>query len=483
MASTEDIDEFEQTALLLPRLSEPVDMLDELTFAVTNDILYGIFHDLLLETHREAKVERATSVATIVKEKALKSASVIVNQKALKENQNPAEEFSTGKIHPTVETRAAGALYKDGVVYLLENPLKSSSEIICPKCTLPRLLYPTTGRGARTPDPGIEYCKRRPFIDKDYYDVHGQTFVPKGPGRGRRREDMIDPVMQQLKAAMPNGSQDPDTISQIPTQLKEPHAKCINCGGFQAASRMNKHMSKCIGGLSRESARNAKSKIFNGNDTGSQNSYTPPGSRNSTPALGNGPVKSSPGKRSAEDEPEESDEVPKRKKKKLMKRIHLTKSKSTTNSSSTKKSSSSQMLASNLSFENKLTDNDEYDDADGDGDGDGDDTRDSNYGTKLSNRNKGTKGSSNVVKTENYTPKAKPKILKRLVKLKKSMICLAPFYLSSSYSNSENSSMEMRNSESAVGESRNGSSKRYNRGDATPPTEDSSQTMSSPNAE
>ncbi|RKF83836.1 putative transcriptional activator [Golovinomyces cichoracearum] len=469
MGSTDDIDEFEQTALLLPRLSDPVDMLDELSFAVTNDILYGIFHDLLLETHREAKVERATSVAAIVKEKALKSAAV-VNQKALKENSNPTDEVSTGKPHPNVEIRAAGALYKDGVVYLLENPLKSSSEIICPKCTLPRLLHPTTGRGAKTPDPGIEYCKRRPFIDKDYYDVHGQTFVPKGPGRGRRKEDMIDPVMQQLKAAMPNGSQDPDTISQIPTQLKEPHAKCINCGGFQAASRMNKHMSKCIGGLSRESARNAKSKIFNANDTGSQNSYTPPGSRNSTPALGNGPAKSSPGKRSAEDEPEESDEVPKRKKKKLMKRIHLTKPKSSTSSSTTKKSSSSQMLASNLSFENKLTDNDEYDDADRDGNGNGDDTRDSNYGTKIFNRNKGTKGSSNLIKTENYTPKAKPKMLKRLVKLKKN-------------SNSKDSPMEIRNSESAVGESRNGSSDRYNRGDVTPPTEESSQTMSSPNAE
>lgn len=285
----------------------------------------------------------------------------------------------------------------------MENPLKATSEIICPKCGLTRLLHPTTGRGAKPPDPSVEYCKRRPFIDKDYYDVHGQTFVPKGPGRGRRREDVIDPVMQELKASMPNGIQDSEIASHLPPQLKEPHAKCMNCGSFQAASRMNKHMSKCIGGFSRESARNAKTKMINGTEIASPNGQTPPGSRNSTPTHGGLPSKSSPSKRSAEDELEESDEAaPKRKKKKLLKRTQMTKPKTLIS-----KKSCSQVLTSNLSFENKITDV-EYDE------GDGDDTRDSNYGTKLA-KNKVAKAS---IKMEVSRPKQK--IVKKLVKTKKS---------------------------------------------------------------
>ncbi|KHJ34165.1 putative transcriptional activator [Erysiphe necator] len=445
MTSTDNNDGFEPTGLTLPITTEPVDILDELSLAITNDILYGILHDLMLETHREAKTERAASAAAIVK------------QKALDEHPNLADEISAGIQHPKIETRTAGALYKDGAIYLTENPLKSTLQIICPKCGLPRLLHPTTGRGAKTPEPGVEYCKKRPFIDKDYYDVHGQTFVPKGPGRGRRKEDMIDPVMQQLKASLPNGSQDSDTSAQIPTQLKEPHAKCINCGSFQAASRMNKHMSKCIGGLSRESARNAKSKIFNGNDTSSQNGHTPPGSRNSTPALGAGSIKNSPGKRSAEEEPDESDEAPKRKKKRLIKRGHITKSKA---SQINVKKNGGQTLASNLSFENKLTDVE-------DDDVEGDDSRDINYGTKLTNKNKLTK--SSTIKIENAV-KPKPKILKRLAKSKRN-------------SSQEQPSVEMRNSKSNSSESRNKSLTRHNRGGATPPTEESSQTMSSPNPE
>ncbi|RKF61941.1 putative transcriptional activator [Erysiphe neolycopersici] len=446
MASVDDNESFGQNGLTLPITSEPEDILDELSLAITNDILYGILFDLILETHREAKIERAASVAAIVK------------QKALDEHPNLADEISAGLQHSKVETRTSGALYKDGLLYLTENPLKSTTQIICPKCGLPRLLHPTTGRGARTPDPGVEYCKKRPFIDKDYYDVHGQTFVPKGPGRGRRKEDMIDPVMQQLKASLPNGSQDSDTSAQIPTQLKEPHAKCINCGSFQAASRMNKHMSKCIGGLSRESARNAKSKIFNGNETSSQNGYTPPGSRNSTPTLGVGYMKNSPGKRSAEEELDESDEAPKRKKKKLIKRGHVTKSKATQPNA---KKTGSQMLASNLSFENKITDVE-------DNDAECDDSKDNNYSTKITNKNRVTKSSSLKVDS---TVKPKPKILKRLVKSKKN-------------SSQEQLSLEMRNSKSnASSESRNSSGTRHSRGGVTPPTEESSQTMSSPNAE
>ncbi|KAI1001848.1 hypothetical protein K3495_g6353 [Podosphaera aphanis] len=427
MSSNDYSDGFEPTSLVIPHPGKTVDALSELSYVTTNDIMYTILHDLMLESHREAKIERAASAAAIVKQKALQEHPGIVYD-------TPA---SVNTSRP--ETRAAGAVYKDGVIYLVENPLKATSEIICPKCSLPRLLHPTTGRGARQPDPGVEYCKRKPFIDKDYYDVHGQTFVPKGPGRGRRKEDWVDPVLQQLKMSKEG--------SPPPTQLKEPHAKCMNCGGHQAASRMNNHMSKCIGGLSRESARNAKSKIFGNNETGSQHSHTPPGSRNSTPVFRAGSMKSSPGKRSAEDDPDESDETPrKKKKKKLLKKTQLSKMKTPIT-----KKNGTQGIASNLSHENKITDN-EYDE------GYGDDTRDSDYGTKAA-RNKLIKSSSKV-----EVVKMKPKILRKLLKPRKTPT-------------PEISGKETKR----VMESKNRNIR--NMKEATPPTEESSQTMSSPNPE
>ena len=435
MASNELADAFEPTGLLIPEPEGPEDVLDELSFAITNDVIYGILHDLLLETHREAKTERAASAAVIVK------------QKALKDNPHLADDTSPDILPVKIETKAAGALYKDGNVYLVENPLKATSEIVCPKCGLPRLLHPTTGKGAKAPKPGVEYCKKKPFIDKDYYDIHGQTFVPKGPGRGRKKEDMFDPVMQQLKAGILGGSQDPDGSSPPPTQLKEPHAKCINCGGFQAASRMNKHMSKCIGGLSRESARNAKSKMFNGNEMGSQSGHTPPGSRNSTPVLRASSMKSSPGKRSVDNDDDDSDEAPKKKRNKLLKKTQLAKLKGLNI-----KKMGGQMLTSNLSLESKITDN-EYDD------GDADDTGDNSYVSKTS-KNRTLKS---MTKMGVEKPKSKP--VKKLMRPKKT-------------STTGNSASFTKR---ATTESKSVSSRQVN--GTTPPSEESSQTMSSPNAE
>ncbi|CEA17184.1 transcriptional activator [Blumeria hordei DH14] len=413
MTSNELADAFASSGLVIPEPEGPEDVLDELSFAITNDVIYGILHDLLLETHREAKTERAASAAVIVK------------QKALKDNPHLADDTSPGLLPVNTETKAAGALYKDGNVYLVENPLKATSEIVCPKCGLPRLLHPTTGKGAKAPKPGVEYCKKKPFIDKDYYDIHGQTFVPKGPGRGRKKEDMFDPVMQQLKAGI----------------------LVYNCGGFQAASRMNKHMSKCIGGLSRESARNAKSKMFNGNEIGSQNGHSPPGSRNSTPVLRASSMKSSPGKRSVDnDDDDDSDEAPKKKRNKLLKKTQLAKFKGLN-----VKKMGGQMLASNLSFESKITDN-EYDD------GDADDTGDSSYISKPS-KNRIVKSTTKMGAEK---PKSKP--VKKLMRPKKT-------------STSGNSASFTKR---AMAESKSVSSRQIN---GTPPSEESSQTMSSPNAE
>jgi hypothetical protein len=250
---------------------------------------------------------------------------------------------------------------------LKANPLKTTQEIRCTRCGLPRLLCPTDGNGARTPDPGVEYCKKHPFIDKPYHDIYGQTYVPLGPGRGKKKKDMINPL---AKESTPNGSQGSSTNSppanEAPKPIAFPHAKCLNCGTFLPIKRMSNHMAKCIGGGGRDSSRNALLKIQNGNGSGagSQNGNTSPGSRQSTPTSNRAASRSSPNKRSAGDD-FDSDSPPQKKKKKVIKKAPATKLKVPKISKSIL---GGQHSASNLSFEEKAPQSDaEEDEEDGDG--------------------------------------------------------------------------------------------------------------------
>jgi hypothetical protein len=290
---------------------------------------------------------------------------MIVEQKAAQLDASSADESSpaTGTA-PSHRVETAAAIYDNGKVYLKSNPLKTTTEIRCRKCGLPRLLHPTDGNGARKPEPGVEYCKKRPFIDKPYHDVYGQTYVPEGPGRGKKKKDMVNPLKPPTsKEDTPSGSQD-SPASPPPGEgpakpISFPHAKCHNCNTFLPIKRMNNHMAKCIGGGGRDSSRTALWKIQNGNTNGSQNgSTTSPGSRNSTPIPNSAKARSSPNKRDPGDD-FDSDSSP-HKKKKIMKKTTVTKLKVP----NIAKSNS----ASNLSFEEKAP-NSEDDDDDDDGDG------------------------------------------------------------------------------------------------------------------
>lgn len=257
-----------------------------------------------------------------------------------------------------------------------ENPLKTTKEIICGKCGLPRLLYPTDGVGARKPEPGVEYCKKRPFIDKPYYDVYGQIFVPEGPGRGKKKKDMVNPLKPPTtEEGTPSGSQNsplpsPPPGDGPPKPIPFPHAKCHNCSTFLPIKRMNNHMAKCIGGGGRDSSRNALKKIQNGNGNGSRNGSTPPArSRNSTPAPGGSTKRNSPNKRDAGDSLD-SDESP-QKRRKITKKTAASKLKAPKMAKS-----ASQHSASNLSFEQKVEPSDDEED-------DGDDDKDGEYGTVV----------------------------------------------------------------------------------------------------
>lgn len=326
-----------------------------------DDILYNIIHDLVLQTHREEKIARATTAAILVEQKAAET-------DPNKNDDSLLSEPETRQPH-SVDTDAA--TYNNGEVYLKGNPLKTIEEIRCPKCGLPRLLYPTDGIGARKPDPSVEYCKKRPFIEKEHFDVYGQTFVPEGPGRGKKKKDMIDPLKQQITGTS-NGSQDSPGASPPPESgpikpIPFPHSKCVNCNTFLPIKRMNNHMNKCIGGNGRESSRNALNKIQNGNG-GSQSGFTPPGSRNSTPAPSSKARNNSPSKRSADDA-FGSDESPEKKTKKPIKKTPANKLKAPKMAKS-----ASQHSSSGLSFEQKPPRSDDEDVDDG-----GDDDRDGDF--------------------------------------------------------------------------------------------------------
>lgn len=291
------------------------------------------------------------------------SAAILVEQKATQtDSVNDDEDAPTSE--NKVETE--GATWENGITYLKGNPFETTKEIRCQKCGLPRLLHPTDGNGGRKPDPGVQYCEKHPFINKPYHDVYGQTYVPEGPGRGKKKKDMINPLKQQ-KENTPNGSQDSGGEEEEKKNIAFPSSKCNNCGTHVVIKRMNNHMARCIGGFGRQSSRDAKTKMANGNGNGSQNGNTPPTSRNSTPAPStNG--RTSPSKRDAGDDFEFEDS-PHKKKLKKNPAIKLKSQKMSKNPS--------QLSASGLSFESKPPASDEEDVID-----DGDDDRDGDFNEK-----------------------------------------------------------------------------------------------------
>lgn len=247
--------------------------------AVLDDVLYNIISDLLMKTHREEKTARATTAAIRVEKLA-----------------SDASESSTPDSRPDVRIETDAAIYEDGKVLLKGNPLKTTTEILCPRCHLPRLLYPTDGKGAQKPDPSIIYCKKHPYIDKPGCDIYGQSWVGPGPGRGKKKKDME-------KTDSPAPEQRP------PNVLSFPSATCSKCKRCILVTRLNNHMGSCIGNSGRNASRAAAQKMSNG---GSQNDPTPPSSQKATPAPGSRAA--SPRKR---DVSEEEDSENSHKKKKL----------------------------------------------------------------------------------------------------------------------------------------------------------------------
>ncbi|CAM1502279.1 Fc.00g042630.m01.CDS01 [Cosmosporella sp. VM-42] len=266
------------------RAREDSGSMDKLAHAVLDDVLYNIISDLLMKTHREEKIARATTAAIRVEKLA-----------------SDASESSTPDSKPDVRAETDAAIYEDGKVLLKGNPLKTTTDILCPKCHLPRLLHPTDGKGAQKPDPSIIYCKKHPYIDKPGCDIYGQSWVGPGPGRGKKKKDM------EKKADGNNDSPAPE--QRPPNVLSFPSATCSKCKRCILVTRLNNHMGSCIGNSGRTASRAAAQKMSNG---GSQNDSTPPNSQKATPAPGSRAA--SPRKRDAVSEEEEEENTHKKKK-------------------------------------------------------------------------------------------------------------------------------------------------------------------------
>ncbi|KAJ8105744.1 hypothetical protein ONZ43_g7301 [Nemania bipapillata] len=260
--------------------------MDQLAHAVLDDVLYNIVHDLLVKVHRDEKIARAATAAIRVEKLAA-----------------DASDSSTPDARPDVKVETDAAIYDEGKVLLKGNPLVTTKDIVCPRCHLPRLLYPTDGKGARKPDPSIIYCKKRPYIDKPGYDIYGQTWVAQGPGRGKKKKDMEKKIDPNTPADSPTpagegGNTGGGAASRPPNMLSFPSATCSKCKRCILVTRLNNHMGSCIGNSGRTASRAAAQKISNGTSNANGDG-TPPSSQKGTPLPGSRAA--SPKKRDGDD--------------------------------------------------------------------------------------------------------------------------------------------------------------------------------------
>lgn len=253
-----------------------------------------------MKTHRDEKIARAATAAIRVEKLAADTS-----------------DSSMPDVRPDVKVETDAATYDEGKVLLKGNPLATTKDIVCPRCHLPRLLYPTDGKGSRKPDPSIIYCKKHPYIDKPGYDIYGQTWVAQGPGRGKKKKDMEKKLEQNAdsQALTPDGAGGGGAASRPPNMLSFPSATCSKCKRCILVTRLNNHMGSCIGNSGRNASRAAAQKISNGSNANGSAEGTPPSSQKGTPHPSS--RHSSPKKRDGDDMDDDDDtdnEAPKKKK-------------------------------------------------------------------------------------------------------------------------------------------------------------------------
>ncbi|KAH9875127.1 hypothetical protein J1614_004616 [Plenodomus biglobosus] len=306
----------------------PGEALAELTRDILDDLLSNMVFSTALSCHRSEKLLRMQSAATQAESIALAN----LEPQSQKQNTSSAGASTI----PTAETPAAK--YDNGRVFLKGNPLKTTPEILCPHCKLPRLMHPIMGRGMQTPDLTKEYCMLYPWVQRPGHDVYGNPF-PTDMAKSKKERELIK---QQQKHAEKEsvgtpGSQDTDMAAADTKEIKLntggkpasyiPWHTCPNCKRSLLITRFAQHLEKCLGISGRQSSRNAMAKLVGQNGSGSGLGTTPLGSRMGTPAPASqdtaAPISKSKGKgispvkrlTAADDDIDElADDTPERKK-------------------------------------------------------------------------------------------------------------------------------------------------------------------------
>jgi ribonuclease P/MRP protein subunit POP1 len=255
------------------------------TTNILDDLLSNIVFATALSCHRSEKLLRMQSAATQAETIALAN----LEPQSQKQNTNGATSI------PIAETSAAK--YENGRVFLKGNPLKTTPEIICPHCKLPRLMHPIMGKGMQHPDLTKEYCMLYPWVQRSGHDVYGNPF-PTDMAKSKKERELIK--QQQKNAEKESvgtpGSQDTDMAGGDTKEIKLntggkpasyiPWHTCPNCKRSLLITRFAQHLEKCLGISGRQSSRNAMAKLTGQNGTGSGLGNTPLGSRMGTPAPG-----------------------------------------------------------------------------------------------------------------------------------------------------------------------------------------------------
>ncbi|KAL4956232.1 hypothetical protein BDW69DRAFT_91351 [Aspergillus filifer] len=230
----------------------------KLTYDILNDTFYNIIHDIVAKVHREEKVARMRSAVVVARQKAEEEAARRREEAGTKPAVAPKPGDQDTEDLKDIRIETDAAVFEGGKVYLKGNPLQTTKEIICPDCRLPRLLYPTTGIGARPPpDPYKEYCQKQPMISKPGHDVHGNPFATDKLNPKKKKQTNTS----NTPASSPPTTPDSSFKQAAPEKVSFPTVKCPNCPRYFVVTRVAQHLDRCLGISGRQVNRNKTPQI------------------------------------------------------------------------------------------------------------------------------------------------------------------------------------------------------------------------------
>ena len=240
-------------------------------------------------------------------EKILRMQSAAIVAQAAQEKAKTEEDASFGEAFQSITTAGASAT-EDGKIYLHGNPLYTTPEVLCPTCRKSRLLYPTIGKNSQPPEPGKDYCAKKPYIQKDGCDVYGRSLELKEPPKNKKSgKDSKTKDPSPDNSDKSDGSRINGKASGKLSVATIPSGKCPNCIRYMALNRIAPHLERCMAVGGRQSSKNAMIKM--------SSQGTPRESRASTPKpAATKTVKKRKLEKGSDDETEEA--TPQKKKKK-----------------------------------------------------------------------------------------------------------------------------------------------------------------------